>query len=457
MDQQTFDRLSRNLATGLRRRSLAGWAGLTVAAIAAAPINLEAKKKKKTCKGGLTRCSVKKGKKKKTLCVNVQSDSSHCGGCGRACPSGNTCKNGACVDGACTPDPKSVTCASTCGSVLNNCQQTVNCGVCGCLPVTTTSELQAAIDATDPGGVLELCAGTWSVTATVTISDDMTLKGAGVGQTILDGNDAVRVLWIDDATAVVELEDLTIKRGFATGTENFGAGIRNDGALTLRRVEVTKCKADRGGGIFSNGTLDLYAGARLTENHANNDGGGMYAWNTSETTMHDGSQISNNTASHGGGVGLFGCPFTMGSGSRISGNEGTSEIGGIYSLSATIVLKDGSLVGGPNPGDGNIGNSNSGGIYASGGSVTLESGSRVIGNTATLGAGMGASFSTVTVRSGARVTGNIASSNGGGIQAFTGSATVEAGALVCDNLPLNAQCVGTFSGQCPAPAEACPV
>jgi hypothetical protein len=459
MDHESIDRLSRIVAKRLSRRTLAAFAGLGLAAIPAAPLDVNAKKKKKkTCKGGMTRCTVKKGKKKKTTCVNVQNNTSHCGGCGRTCPDGQTCRNGACVDGACTPDSKAVTCDQKCGSVVNNCQQTVDCGLCGCLPVTTTSELQAAIDAVDPGETLMLCAGTWNITETVSISDDMTLRGAGVDETILDGNDAVRVLWIADANASVELEDLTIKRGFATGPENFGAGIRNDGALSLRRVEITKCRADRGGGLFTYGTLDLHAGVQITENHANNDGGGIYAWDHSETIMHDGSRISDNTASHGGGVGLFGCTFTMGSGSRISGNEGTSDVGGIYSLSATVVLQDGSLVGGPDVGDGNKGNANSGGIYASGGTVTLASGSRVIGNTATLGAGIGSSFASVTVRSGARVTGNVAGSNGGGVYVFTGSATVEAGARVCDNAPLNAQCAGTINGQCPDPPDGvCPV
>lgn len=389
--------------------------------------------------------------------MNVQTDTAHCGGCGQACPGGQTCRDGACGDGSCTPDPKSVTCNQKCGWVVNNCQQTVNCGVCGCLPVTTTSALQAAIDAVDPGGTLTLCAGTWNITVTVTISDDMTLRGAGVGQTILDGNDIVRVLWIDDANATVELEDLTIQKGLAFGVDNRGGGIRNDGTLDMRRVDVTDCEALHGGGVVNFGTLDLFDGAVIRENTATQGGGGLDAGQDSVTTMHDGSRVSNNTGGHGGGISLFGCQLTLGSGSRVSGNEGTSDAGGIDASSATVVLQEGSVVGGTAPEDANNGNANSGGIFIGSGTLTLESGSKVIGNTATLGAGIGASFSTVTVRSGARVTGNTASSNGGGIQAFTGSATVEAGARVCDNLPLNAQCAGTINGPCPEPAEVCPV
>lgn len=458
MDQESMDRLSRLVAKRLNRRTLTAFAGLSLAAVATEPADLDAKKKKKNkqCKGGLARCSVKKGKKKKATCVNAQTDTAHCGGCGHACPSGQTCKNGACVNGSCTPDPKTVTCENTCGNVVNNRQQTVNCGACGCLPVTTTSALQTAIDAVDPGETLTLCAGTWNITATLSIGADMTLKGVGVGQTILDGNDTVRVLKIEEDT-VVDLEDLTIRKGLAFGADNRGGGIRNDGSLDVRRVVVSDCEALHGGGVANFGVLDLFDGAVLRENTATQGGGGLDAGIGSETTMHDGSRILNNTAVHGGGVSLSSCQLTLGSGSRVSGNEGTTDVGGINASSSTVILQDGSVVGGATPEDANKGNANSGGIFIGNGTLTLESGSKVIGNTATLGAGIGASFSNVTVRNGSRVTGNSAESNGGGIQAFTGSVTVEAGALVCDNQPLNAQCAGAISGTCPAPAQVCPV
>ncbi|MEZ4561389.1 MAG: beta-propeller fold lactonase family protein [Thermomicrobiales bacterium] len=149
MDHESIDRLSRIVAKRLTRRTLASFAGPGLAAMAAAPMDVLAnkKKKKKTCKGGLTRCTVRKGKRKKATCVNVQTDNAHCGGCGRTCPGGQTCQNGACVDRGCTPDPESVTCDQKCGQVVNNCGTQVNCGNCGCTAWTN----QATFGTDGPG------------------------------------------------------------------------------------------------------------------------------------------------------------------------------------------------------------------------------------------------------------------------------------------------------------------
>lgn len=448
MDASQFDHLSKRLANLTGRRPLAQ-------ALAALPlIGVSGLLAEETAARRRRRgAQAEKKRKKKLFCLNGQTIRATKKKAKKLRKRGAT--PGMCA--GCTPDAKAVTCAGTCGNVVNNCQQTVNCGVCGCLPVTSTSALQAAVDAVDPGGTLTLCAGTWNITATVSIGDDMTLRGAGVGQTILDGNDAVRVLRVG-AGAVVDLEDMTVQNGLAFGADNRGGGVRNDGTLKLRRAEVTDCEALHGGGVANFGTLDLYDGALIRENRATDSGGGLDAWLGSVTTMHDGSQISSNTGVHGGGIKLNSCQLTLGAGSRVSGNTGTTDVGGIDAQNATVILQDGSVVGGSAAEDGNNGSDIGGGIYASGGTLTLESGSKVIGNKATRGAGIGCSFSNVTVRSGSHVTGNVASSDSGAIRVSTGSATVEAGARVCDNAPLNAQCSGVITGQCPNPADGvCPV
>ena len=83
-------------------------------------------------------------------------------------------------------------------------------------PTSPTQGLQEAIDAADPGATLTLCAGTWNLSATVVIAEDLTLVGAGAGQTILDGGITTRVLQIS-AGADVTVKNLTITKGRAAG------------------------------------------------------------------------------------------------------------------------------------------------------------------------------------------------------------------------------------------------
>ena len=84
----------------------------------------------------------------------------------------------------------------------------------GLTPTATspTQGLQDAIDAAEAGATLTLCAGTWNLTTTLDITRDLTLIGAGAGKTVLDGGDAVRVLYVETG-ATVTPQDLTIRNG----------------------------------------------------------------------------------------------------------------------------------------------------------------------------------------------------------------------------------------------------
>ncbi|MCA9880598.1 MAG: hypothetical protein KC442_22535 [Thermomicrobiales bacterium] len=52
--------------------------------------------RKRPCPSGLTKCKIRKGKKKKLRCVDTQHDAAHCGACGHACAAGQSCLNGSC-------------------------------------------------------------------------------------------------------------------------------------------------------------------------------------------------------------------------------------------------------------------------------------------------------------------------------------------------------------------------
>ncbi|MGH2662886.1 MAG: CSLREA domain-containing protein [Actinomycetota bacterium] len=109
---------------------------------------------------------------------------------------------------------------------------------------------------------LELPAGTHTLTITgsenantsgdLDILEDLTILGAGVPTTIVDGNDIDRVFDVDpDETGVTaEMSDLTIRNGNDPAT-GCGGGIWNHGALTIVRGVITGNQAGCGGGILT--------------------------------------------------------------------------------------------------------------------------------------------------------------------------------------------------------------
>jgi len=278
-----------------------------------------------------------------------------------------------------------------------------------CLP--PTDDLQAAIAAAGPGASLQLCAGTWPLGATITIATSLTLAGAGAGQTILDGQDALRVLRIT-AGATVTLRDLTVTRGKPAGVLP-GGGISNAGDLTLRNVTVTACAAEAGGGIYTaqGSALSLAGGSLIQDNTAVNTGGGIH--------------------SNADTVRLEAC--------QVTGNDTDGLGGGLYSTVSTVTLRAGSSVARNTAFRG-------GGIEISEGSVILEADSSVSDNTsASYGGGIFSLDGAVTIQANSHVTGNTATTGGGGIWTSFGTVTQEAGSEVAGNSPNQCE---TLAGPC---------
>ena len=221
-----------------------------------------------------------------------------------------------------------------------------------CPDVNPTDDLQAAINAATSGSMLRLCAGTFRVTSTLVIEKDLTLAGAGAEETILDGEDQVRVLAVGGAR-IVTVRDLTITRGFAGG-EVRGGGIVNSGDLTLRRVTVSFCDAHKGGGValFVGSKLTMNENSVVEHNTSRHDGGGIL--NDGTVTMNEGRFVSGNTAGQGGGgiMSLVG-HLTMNGGSFVVENTalGASGGGGIGRFGDNVTLNPGSTVAGNEPDD----------------------------------------------------------------------------------------------------------
>ena len=302
--------------------------------------------------------------------------------------------------------------------------------VCTGLTPTTTSPtqgLQEAIKQAERDGIttLTLCPGTWHLSATVVIQKNITLRGAGAGQSILDGGrppsgpGGVRVLQIEPG-ATVTVADLTITKGSIV--RDNGAGIYNGGTLTLTDVSVTGNASPFGAGIFNdfNATLTLMGGT-VTGNSATARGGGIF--HTGATMTLTDVTVTGNSASVGAGM-------------------------DVASTSGSTVLTNVTVMGNSAGGTG-------GGIVNESRALTLNT-SRVIDNDALNPDGGGAGI----VNYAGKVTLNdseVTANTGGGIvNRFGGTVTVDAETLVCDNTPLDSQCSGdatsTYIGPCPNPA-----
>ena len=206
-------------------------------------------------------------------------------------------------------------------------------------------------------------------TGDIDISDDLTIRGAGADNTIIDAGGLDRAFeivlgtasykaWLELKTPlvsavgpIVHISGVTIRNGNATA----GGGIANrGGTLTITDSAISGNSATNGGGIFgsfwstpsgypaaSQSRIAVY-NSTVKDNLATDEGGGIYL--RGALTLAD-STVSGNSATNGGGL------YIMWSGSPIyphgatlydsivKGNSASSEGGGIWSA-APLTLFD---------------------------------------------------------------------------------------------------------------------
>jgi len=191
-----------------------------------------------------------------------------------------------------------------------------------------------------------------------------------------------------------------------------GGGIYNDtgASATIDNSIISANTAYIGGGIFNKAILKIQNGSLIggssAGNQASNYGGGI-SNETDGTTIVDGSTVSANKSWNGA--------FT---------NCG----GGIYN-DATLVIQNGSTIGGT--GAGNHGVESGGGICNSAnGTATVDS-STVSANTAKNGGGI-YNFGTLIVTNSSKISANQATIWGGGIYNYAGNTTVT-GSCILNN------------------------
>ena len=258
------------------------------------------------------------------------------------------------------------------------------------LTVTTTADtttcgapcsLRGAIAAANSGDTIIIPAGTFTLTldAELGIDKDLTLTGAGSGDTIIQAaistaDTTSRVFKITNGN--VAIFGVTIQHG---NTIDNGGGIWNSGTLTLTQSTVSgNTTGNFGGGIYNGGTLNVTTSTIISNTAPRGNGGGIYTLSTVSLTN---STISRNMASNDGG-GIFSNGTVTITNSTLSGNTASLLGGGIFKNSGTVAMTN-STVGG------NTATQAGGGIHNTSGTTLTVTNSTVTGNVAETGRGGG--------------------------------------------------------------------
>ncbi|MFD4508307.1 right-handed parallel beta-helix repeat-containing protein [Streptomyces sp. NPDC058457] len=311
------------------------------------------------------------------------------------------------------------------------------------VPNCSTSALIAAINTVNAtGGTVNLFPGcTYTLTGADNDSNGLpvitsTVTVTGFNDTITRSSMALFRIFEVDAPGNLTLNSLTLSNGHApnAGAGVGGAVLVNSAALTLNAARVTNNTADfQGGGIFStNGTVKVN-NSTLSSNTAP-QGGGLEA-NGGSFVFNGGTITGNTSNSYGGGVASL---FTTAAfnATRITNN--TAVIGGGIAVHANTTLNSSQVTGNTATGSGVLGG---GGIYNEGSPLALNL-SPVSNNHAT-GAGSrgGGIFNTfpgaVATLLNTRVSSNSAADNAGGIYNTGGTVNLVTLSQVVSNTPNN--------------------
>jgi hypothetical protein len=267
--------------------------------------------------------------------------------------------------------------------------------VTDCGDTGAPGQLRSVITAAAAGDTVEIAACTVTLTAPaspLTVSVDLTIRGAGPSATVIDGADITQLFNV--VAGVVTIADLTVRNGTAPSVG--GAIVVGLATVALTNTVVRDSRSgSAGGGIFTNGAVTL-TGSRVTGNVAGGSpgsgaGGGIFS--NAPVTLVD-STVSDNVAaadaSFGGtGGGIFSNDEVTLIDSTVSGNhaEGTpasgGKGGGLFANS-TLTLTNSTV-------SGNVaaaGSGNTGGGIRANDLLTMTS-STVAGNAAPDGAGGG--------------------------------------------------------------------
>src|SRR5262249_4612826 len=146
-----------------------------------------------------------------------------------------------------------------------------------------------------PAGTYTLAiAGTgeqFAATGDLDLRSDMTIKGAGMLSTIIDGGALDRVFEVNSGT--ITISDLTIRNGNAGA--DVGGGILSNSVLTLTNCLIAGNSAATGGGIQAGGNLIINR-CSITGNTTTANGARISIFATPVVTIDSTTIAGNNGA-----------------------------------------------------------------------------------------------------------------------------------------------------------------
>ena len=181
-----------------------------------------------------------------------------------------------------------------------------------------------------------------SLNGDLDIAVNLTIQGSGAGSTTITATDLGERVFHVLSGISLDLSDVTIKDGSATGGGGDGKGggifVDNSGQLTLNRVIITNNLANNGGGIFNDGMMTL-TDVVISNNGdevSTTEGGGIH---NEETAILNRVTIDGNKADLGGGIHNDNTATSVSlTNVTVSGNTAASAGGGLYTQNtATIV------------------------------------------------------------------------------------------------------------------------
>ncbi len=286
--------------------------------------------------------------------------------------------------------------------------------------------------------IINLTAGTFNLTATLPINDDLTINGVSAATTILDGpgllgvkgfsvnanvdlalnnltmRDYMAAIYISgnlSNTGTIVLQDCILRDNHSSDVANSGSAILNyclGCEVTLRNTAVYDNSARACGAISNKGVLTIEQGSDIRDNQATYSTGGAIC-NRDGTLSILLSTIRYNSAS--GDSNNFGGAIEQAGGStaislsEIYNNSASDSGGAIYVNTGSLYINN-STISGNNAYSG-------GGLYLYGNDPANLSAVTIMGNSALFGGGILAGQNLTIAY--ADIISNTVSTNGGGL------------------------------------------